>query len=94
MNLIGKEVPKDLPYIEKKRLTQKKKPIKNVFKYNPEKVLKVAKHQTGHEPKKRISKIPPLLPGKRISKNGKIYYEYRRNRSSFEGRKAGINRTI
>lgn len=26
-----------------------------------------------------------MSPGKRISKNGKIYYEYRRTRSDFKG---------
>ena len=29
-----------------------------------------------------------LRPGKRISRNGKVYYEYRKNRSDVHGRKA------
>lgn len=71
------------PLFEKKKEI---KPIKNVFAYNPARVIKPASHQTGEEPKRRISKRPPLLPGKRISASGKVYYEYRRNRSSLQGR--------
>ncbi len=59
---------------------------KNVFEYNPARVVKPADHQTGKEPKKRISGKVPLQAGKRISKNGKVYYEYRRNRSALNGR--------
>lgn len=73
-SLIGREIPK------------KPKIVNNVFEYNPARVVAPAEHQTGEEPKKRISKKPPLLPGKRISKTGKTYYEYRRNRSSIKGR--------
>lgn len=62
------------------------KQIKNAFAYNPAKVIKPASHQTGEEPTKRLSKKPPLLPGKRISSSGKVYYEYRKNRSSLQGR--------
>ncbi len=59
---------------------------KNVFKYNPQRVISPASHQTGEIPTKRISKRTPLQAGKRISKSGKVYYEYRRNRSSLNGR--------
>jgi len=73
---------------EKENLVKKKpKPITNAFAYNPRKVIKPANFQTG------ISKKPlkddrkrALLPGKRISKNGKIYYEYRANRSDLNGK--------
>jgi len=58
----------------------------NVFKYNPARVIKPASHQTGEEPKRRINGRKPLLPGKRISKTGKVYYEYRKNRSALDGR--------
>jgi len=84
MSLLGKEIPKPMSYIESKKVPPR--PITNAFKYNPERVLKPSEHQTGEEPKKRISKLPPLLPGKRVSKTGKIYYEYRKNRSSIKGR--------
>ena len=62
------------------------KQITNAFAYNPREVVKPSTHQSGEEPKKRISKLPPLLPGKRVSASGKIYYEYRANRSSLNGR--------
>lgn len=45
------------------------------------KVLKVAKHRTGTTDILRDRKRKAMKPGKRISKNGRIYYEYRRNRS-------------
>lgn len=60
--------------------------ISNAFAYNPARVVKPSEHQTGEEPKKRISDKPPLLPGKRVSASGKTYYEYRKNRSSIQGR--------
>jgi hypothetical protein len=50
------------------------------------KKVKLPFHQTG----KRISPTrdkgrPGKLPGKRMSTNGNIYYEYRKNRSDMPG---------
>lgn len=42
--------------------------------------FKVAK-QVGSTNRKRDSKRLALLPGKRVSKNNRIYYETRKNRS-------------
>ena len=73
---------------EKQNLAKKKpKPITNAFAYNPRKVIKAVNFQTGNE--KNVLKDlrkKALAPGKRISKNGKIYYEYRANRSDINGR--------
>ena len=52
------------------------------FKPKVSQVLKPADHQTGS--RKSVSRDKSRsaqMPGKRISKNGKIYYEYRKNRS-------------
>lgn len=45
------------------------------------KPLTTAKHQTGRTTKRIDEKRTALPPGKRISKYGKVYYEYRKNRS-------------
>lgn len=45
------------------------------------KSLTQVKSQTGSTIKKIDDKRQALPPGKRISKYGKIYYEYRKNRS-------------
>lgn len=45
-------------------------------------VLKVADHQNGKvKSLKRDKGRIAMSPGKRVSKNGKIYYEYRKNRT-------------
>lgn len=54
-----------------KKRTQRRKP-KVVYKKN---------RQTGKSDKKMDKKRSALPPGKRISKNGNVYYEYRKNRS-------------
>ncbi|MHA1678353.1 MAG: hypothetical protein ACTSW3_06190 [Promethearchaeota archaeon] len=48
---------------------------------NQRKSLKVSDHQIGTTIKKIDKMRKALAPGKRISKNGKIYYENRKNRS-------------
>jgi len=73
---------------EEENLKKKElKPITNVFAYNPRKVVTTAKFQTGLEknPEKDLIK-KALAPGKRISKNGKVYWEYRANRSDLDGK--------
>lgn len=73
---------------EEKNLTKKKpKPITNAFAHNPQKVISEVKFQTGNLKNfDRDLKSKALAPGKRISKTGKIYYEYRKNRSDLEGK--------
>jgi hypothetical protein len=45
-------------------------------------VLRVIKHQTGRKPNIIVDREKlALKPGKRISKNGKIYWETRKDRS-------------
>lgn len=78
---------------EKNHLVRKpKKPITNAFAYNPQKVIKAVKFQTGQD--KSIIKdnrYKALAPGKRISKNGKIYWETRANRSDINGKLKNFN---
>jgi hypothetical protein len=49
------------------------------------KVEFVADHQTGKTFKPRDKPRKALPPGKRISKTGNTYYEYRKNRSDLNG---------
>ena len=74
--------------LSKKRVikahTKKKLSKINHYYINP--TIYFSNHQTGKikdikEDKKRKAK----LPGKRKSKSGKIYYEYRKNRSDRAG---------
>jgi len=73
---------------EKEHLKKKvPKPITNAFAYNPRRVIKAVKFQTGFSKNAlKDERYKALAPGKRISKNGKIYYEYRANRSDPNGR--------
>lgn len=49
------------------------------------KTIKPSEHQTGTSIKRIDIKRQAMPSGKRISKFGKIYYEYRKNRSDLEG---------
>ena len=49
------------------------------------KVVKTSTHQTGGTTKSRDIPRNASAPGKRRSKLGKIYYEYRKNRSDLPG---------
>jgi len=51
---------------------------------SPRKVLKTGDHQVGTTSVLIDKKRSALKPGKRISKTGKIYYEYRKNRSDLK----------
>jgi hypothetical protein len=51
------------------------------------KVKTIASHQTGKTNIKRDKARNALPAGKRISKFGKVYYEYRKNRSDLVGSK-------
>jgi len=57
------------------------------FKEPKSKVAMVSEHQTGKTTKSIDKKRKALPPGKRISKNGNIYYEMRANRSDLRGKK-------
>jgi len=48
---------------------------------NQRRNLKTRDHQIGKTDKSIDAKRNALLPGKRMSKTGGIYYEYRKNRS-------------
>lgn len=48
---------------------------------NQRRNLKKSTHQTGKSNIPRDRKRDALMPGKRLSKTGKIYYENRKNRS-------------
>ena len=49
------------------------------------KVISMSRHQTGRTTKSVDVPRKALLPGKRMSRTGKIYYEYRKNRSDMPG---------
>ena len=75
---------------EKQNLNKKKvvKPITNAFSYNAQRVVKEANFVTGYEKNPlKDSRTKALAPGKRISKSGKTYWEYRANRSDLHGKK-------
>lgn len=50
-------------------------------------VLKASTRQTGKSHTKRDEGRKAMQPGKRQSASGRIYYEYRKNRSDLRGRK-------
>lgn len=50
------------------------------------KVLKPVNYQLGKSVISIDKEIEAMLPGKRISAEGNIYYEYRKNRSDLKGR--------
>lgn len=58
--------------------------------YKPRKPI----HQTGHSSKKIDERVKAKAPGKRKAKSGKVYYEYRKNRSDMPGRMTGMSKAI
>ena len=51
------------------------------------KIIEISNHQTGKRKSiKADRRIKALPPGKRQSKDGNIYYEYRRNRTDKKGK--------
>lgn len=73
---------------KKKRVQKVMKVIKRKLKRKP-RVVKPSKTQTGKRKSlKADRRRKAMLPGKRISKTGKTYYERRRNRSDLK-RKSG-----
>jgi len=65
---------------------EKKKEFETIGFKNQQKSLSVSK-QVGGSNFKVDEKRRALLPGKRVSKSGKIYWETRRNRSDSSGSK-------
>ena len=51
---------------------------------NQRRNLKVGTHQTGKSNASRDKKRKALMPGKRVSKTGKTYWESRKNRSDLK----------
>lgn len=68
---------------EKRREKKEFNPIG--FREPKSKVAMVSEHQTGKTTKSIDKKRKALPPGKRISKNGNTYWEYRKNRSDING---------
>jgi hypothetical protein len=81
-----------MPYTEEswiqENLKKKEpKPITNAFAYNPRRVIKEVKFQNDFSKNQiRDSKIKALALGKRISKTGKTYYEYRESHGDIDGK--------
>jgi len=76
--------------VKKRRIVRRKTVTRKTAKKKKlPKVLIARKRQTQRNKgnRKIDSKRPAMEPGKRISKTGRIYYEYRRNRSDYPGRK-------
>jgi hypothetical protein len=62
--------------------SKKKKYIEDrIFEEGKARVLEVSTKQTGTSNLSKDLKYQAKAPGKRLSKFGKIYYEYRKNRT-------------
>ena len=64
---------------------EKVKEFEDVSVRNQKKIIKTL-NQVGRSNKSYDKKRTALPPGKRISKNGKIYWETRKNRSDAQGK--------
>lgn len=51
-------------------------------------------HQTGTSSRSRDKLVKAKPPGKRRSKGGKTYYEYRKNRSDMPGKLTGMSKSV
>ncbi|HUS51067.1 MAG TPA: hypothetical protein VMZ91_12940 [Candidatus Paceibacterota bacterium] len=67
--------------------SEKAKEFEAIGFKNQRRNLKYSNYQIGKSDKKRDEKRKALLPGKRKSKAGNIYYENRSNRSDKKGSK-------
>ena len=74
-------------FLEKKEEKKsKKRGGRKSTKRKRGRTVKVKRHQTGRSKNlSRDKKLEALPPGKRISASGKVYYEYRQNRSDLSG---------
>lgn len=66
---------------------EKEKEFKTFGFKSPQKVVYSKQKQTGTTNIKRDKKRDALPAGKRISKTGKVYYEFRKNRTDKRGSK-------
>lgn len=67
-----------------------KRIVKKTVKRKLPRVLIKSKRQTGKRKSlKRDEGLKAMFSGKRLSKNGKVYYEYRRNRTDVKRDKKG-----
>ena len=48
-------------------------------------VVRASTRQTGRSIPQYDSRVEAMAPGKRISARGRVYYEYRRNRTDVQG---------
>jgi hypothetical protein len=64
----------------------RKRKIYGRMKKGKSRVVKPSKRQTGKSNLKKDRQRHALAPGKRISRSGRIYYEYRKNRSDLRKR--------
>ncbi len=81
-------VPKKASTTKKKSATKKKSPQTTLrSKKFGRQVLKASTRQTGKSHTKRDSARKAMQPGKRRSASGRVYYEYRKNRSDLRGRR-------
>ena len=74
--------------VSKTKTKAKSKKSGKKYKKLP-RVIKKAKKQTGKSNVNFDVRYKALPPGKRISKSGKVYYEYRKNRSDLRKLKKG-----
>ncbi len=65
---------------------EKEKEFKAMGFKSLRKVEKIADHQLGKSNLRRDIVRDALKPGKRISRTGNTYYEYRKNRSDLKGK--------
>lgn len=67
----------------KGRFVKAKKP--KVYKVSERPHVDYKTHQVGKTTVWKDKLLAALTPGKRVSKNGNVYYEYRKNRSDRRG---------
>ena len=85
--MAGKRKRKKTKATAKKTTTKKTTASTKKYKYKRAKVLKVVRRQTGtRKSVNRDAARKAMPPGKRRSKSGKVYYEYRKNRTDLRGR--------
>ena len=73
----------------KKKSTAKKKTSQTTLRSKKfgRRVLKASTRQTGRSHTERDTALKAMQPGKQQSASGRIYYEYRKNRSDLRGRR-------
>lgn len=67
--------------MKKKKSKADKYIEERIFDEGKARILEVSLRQTGTSVESKDKKYKALKPGKRISRFGNVYYEYRKNRS-------------